>query len=126
MSVRNLVDAIIAGDSVEIQSALDGELSSRISERLDARRQELARNMFQSNVQEEVEQDEEDVEIEELDEAADSSTIHVQPVGGGKYKVHKVGDKFKDHVKQGEHLTDTDLDDFQEMGGKVKHVKGSK
>lgn len=125
MSVRNLVDAIIAGDSVEIETALHSELSGRIAERLDARRQELAQNMFRSPVTEQVNEEELE-EVEELDEAADSSTIHVQPVGGGKYKVHKVGDTFKDRVKQGEHVSDTDLDDFQEMGGKVKHVKAAK
>lgn len=120
MSVRNLVDAIIAGDSIAIQDALQGEMSARISTRLDTMRQDVAKNMFRSTVEEDAELNE---ETEELDEAVDTSTIHVKPAGGGKYKVHKVGDKFKDRVKQGEHLTDTDLDDFQEMGGKIKHVK---
>lgn len=50
--------------------------------------------------------------------------LHVQHVGGGKYKVHAVGKNFSDGIKVGEHLSDTELDDFHEMGGKVKHVKG--
>ena len=54
------------------------------------------------------------------------SHIHVSPVGGGKYKVHAVGSKFSDGIKVGEHLTDTHLDDFAEMGGKIKHVKPEK
>lgn len=54
------------------------------------------------------------------------SHIHVSPVGGGKYKVHAVGSKFASGIKVGEHLTDTHLDDFAEMGGKIKHVKAEK
>lgn len=50
--------------------------------------------------------------------------LHVQHVGGGKYKVHAVGSNFSHGIKVGEHLSDTELDDFHEMGGKVKHVKG--
>lgn len=52
--------------------------------------------------------------------------IHVSDAGGGKYKVHAVGKKFAIGVKPGEHLTDTHLDDFAEMGGKVKMVKPKK
>ena len=59
-------------------------------------------------------------------EAADKvhpDAIHVSDAGGGKYKVHAVGKNFSHGVKVGEHLTDTHLDDFSEMGGKIKHVK---
>lgn len=59
-----------------------------------------------------------------LEEAAvHPDAIHVSDAGGGKYKVHAVGKNFSDGVKVGEHLTDTHLDDFSEMGGKVKMVK---
>lgn len=59
-----------------------------------------------------------------IEEAAvHPDAIHVSPAGGGKYKVHAVGSNFSHGVKVGEHLTDTHLDDFSEMGGKVKHVK---
>ena len=53
-------------------------------------------------------------------------TIHVKPVkknGKTVYQVHKVGKNFSDHVQKGEHLSDTELDDFSEMGGKIKHIK---
>lgn len=65
----------------------------------------------------------------ELGEAANKigdNHLHVQEVkheGKTKYKVHAVGKNFADGIKAGEHLSDTELDDFQEMGGKVKHVK---
>ena len=49
--------------------------------------------------------------------------LHVSDAGGGKYKVHAVGKKFSSGIKVGEHLTDTHLDDFAEMGGKVKMMK---
>jgi hypothetical protein len=52
--------------------------------------------------------------------------IHVSDVGGGKYKVHAVGKNFSHGIKVGEHLTDTHLDDFSEMGGKIHHVKTPK
>jgi len=55
--------------------------------------------------------------------------LHVKPVqvnGQTKYKVHAVGKNFSDGIKVGEHLSDTELDDFSEMGGKVKHMKDMK
>lgn len=70
----------------------------------------------------------EDVEYVELEEAVGDNHIHVQHVGGGKYKVHAVGKNFAGDedgggIKVGEHLSDSELDDFSEMGGKIKHVK---
>lgn len=56
-------------------------------------------------------------------EAIKPHEIHVAHAGGGKYKVHAVGSEFSHGIKVGEHLTDTHLDDFSEMGGKIKHVK---
>lgn len=52
--------------------------------------------------------------------------LHVKPVqkdGKTLYKVHAVGKNFADGIKKGEHLSDTELDDFSEMGGKIKHLK---
>lgn len=76
------------------------------------------------------EKDDED-EAAEMKEEADPKPVkvgynhlHVQHVGGGKYKVHAVGKNFAHGINVGEHLSDSELDDFQEMGGKIKHVKG--
>ena len=55
--------------------------------------------------------------------------LHVKPVqvnGKTKYKVHAVGSNFADGIKVGEHLSDSELDDFQEMGGKLKTLKEMK
>lgn len=49
--------------------------------------------------------------------------VHVSDAGNGKYKVHAVGKNFSDGIKVGEHLSDSELDDFSEMGGRIKHVK---
>lgn len=54
--------------------------------------------------------------------------MHVVPVdhnGETKYKVKAIGSKFKHGIKVGETLNDTHLDDFEEMGGKIKHVNES-
>lgn len=54
--------------------------------------------------------------------------LHVKPVnkdGKPMYQVHAVGSKFSSGIKKGEHLSDTELDDFSEMGGKIRHVKES-
>jgi hypothetical protein len=67
----------------------------------------------------------EDLELME-EKAVHPDAIHVSDAGGGKYKVHAVGSNFSHGVKVGEHLNDTHLDDFSEMGGKVKMVKPPK
>ena len=125
MSTRDLIDAIASGDSVATQQVFENELATRIAVRMDTMRQDVAKNMFK--VQESVVAE----QVEDLEEAAPGAApakvhpnaLHVQHVGGGKYKVHAVGKNFADGVKAGEHLSDSELDDFSEMGGKVKHVK---
>lgn len=126
-NTRELIDAIETGDSVGIQTAFENAMLSRIGARMDAMRQDVAKDMFnEGKMKPKMEEDD-----TELEEAADASKpakvgdnhLHVQHVGGGKYKVHAVGKNFSDGIKAGEHLSDTELDDFSEMGGKVKHVK---
>ena len=122
MSTRDLIDAIASGDSVATQQVFENEMATRIAVRMDAMRQDVAKNMFK--VQESVVTE----QAEELAEAdapqkVHPNALHVQHVGGGKYKVHAVGKNFADGIKAGEHLNDSELDDVSEMGGKVKHVK---
>jgi hypothetical protein len=61
---------------------------------------------------------------EEAQKSVHPNAIHVSDAGGGKYKVHAVGSSHADRIKVGEHLSDSELDDFSEMGGKIKNVKG--
>lgn len=58
-----------------------------------------------------------------IEEAVHPDALHISHVGGGKYKVHAVGKNFEGGIKVGEHITDTELDDFTELGGKIKNIK---
>lgn len=64
--------------------------------------------------------------LEEAAHKVHPDAIHVSDAGGGKYKVHAVGSNHADRIKVGEHLSDSELDDFSEMGGKIKNVKAPK
>ena len=48
--------------------------------------------------------------------------VHAYSVGGGQYKVHAVGSKVE-HVKAGETIRSSDLDDLTDAGHKVKEIK---
>lgn len=64
--------------------------------------------------------------ITEAEMKVHPDAIHVKPVkvnGEQKYHVQAVGSNHAEHVKVGEHLSDSELDDFSEMGGRIKHVK---
>lgn len=62
MSVRGLIDAIHAGDSVAIEQNFEAEMANRIADRIADMRQEVAKSMFSSPVQE-------DDEVEETETA---------------------------------------------------------
>lgn len=54
----------------------------------------------------------------------ESMAIHAYSLGGGKFKVHKVGSKVNpDHVKVGDVVSSSDLDDLSDAGHKVKETK---
>ena len=62
---------------------------------------------------------------EKVYESTHPMALHVKPVkvdGKTKYKVHKVGKDLSDGIKVGEHLSDNELDDAEEMGAKIKHL----
>lgn len=64
--------------------------------------------------------------ILEVSTGVHPNALHVTPVtkdGKPHYKVKAVGKNFAHGIKVGEHLTDTELDDFHEMGGKIKQIK---
>lgn len=48
MSTRDLIDAIEAGDSTKVDDAFNSVMVQKVSERLDAMRDDLAQNMFRS------------------------------------------------------------------------------
>jgi hypothetical protein len=50
--------------------------------------------------------------------------LHVKDVGNGKYKVHAVGKRLAGGIKVGgKPLSDTELDDAEEMGAKIKLIE---
>ena len=64
--VHNLINAIAEGDSVAIESAFNQEMATRISDRLEDMRIDVARNMFRTeSVQEEPEEETPEEESEE-------------------------------------------------------------
>ena len=44
--VNDLIDAIASGDSIAIETAFNTEMATRISDRLEDMRVDVARNMF--------------------------------------------------------------------------------
>lgn len=126
MSTRDLIDAIQSGDSVAVQGAFETAMAERVAARLDTMRQDVAQSMFKESCSKKMKEEEVSEELDEGTDKVGDNHLHVQEVkheGKTKYKVHAVGKNFSDGVKVGEHLSDSELDDFQEMGGKIKHVK---
>jgi len=64
--------------------------------------------------------------IAEAEQKLHPQALHVSYAGGGKYKVHAVGNQLSSGIKVGEHLNDTELDDATDMGAKIKHLKPPK
>lgn len=122
MSARDLIDAIDTGNSTGFQKHFEEQLAMRIAARLDERRKEVARQMFTAELGEAMAGAATPAKPA-ADKPVHPNAIHVQHVGGGKYKVHAVGKNWSDGIKAGEHLNDSELDDFAEMGGKIKHMK---
>ena len=46
--VNDLIDAIASGDSIAIETAFNTEMATRISDRLEDMRVEVAQNMFRT------------------------------------------------------------------------------
>ena len=78
--------------------------------------------------EEKVEEVKEEVQVDEAMAAGGTHpmALHVKPVqkdGKPMYQVHAVGKKLGGGIKVGEHLSDSELDDAEEMGAKIKHMK---
>lgn len=48
MSTRDLIDAIQAGDSTKVDDTFNSVMVQKVSERLDAMRDDLSQNMFRA------------------------------------------------------------------------------
>jgi len=58
----------------------------------------------------------------QLSEATNPMAVHAYPSGKNEFTVHAIGSKVT-HVKPGDKLTSSDLDDLTDAGHKVKEVK---
>lgn len=53
--------------------------------------------------------------------------VHAYPTGKGQFKVHATGSSVKpEHVKPGDTIRSSDMDDLSDAGHKVKEVKAPK
>lgn len=71
MSTRDLINAIAAGDAIEIENAFNSVLAEKVSARIDDMRIDVAQNLFaeqQTEELEEVELNLEDCSLEEIEE----------------------------------------------------------
>jgi len=78
--VNDIIDAIQSGDSVAIDTAFNKEMAARVSDRLDVMRHDIAKNMFKSaddvNLDADVELDA--APMEDAVETEDELDIEVQ------------------------------------------------
>jgi hypothetical protein len=112
----DLINAIELGNSVDIQAIFEKNIAARVADRLDAKKQEVAKNMFQTEAAD-----------KKPSNSPKPSELHIKdhPEKEGHFIVHAVGKNWKDHISAGETLNDTELDDFAEIGGKIKHISES-
>lgn len=71
MSTRDLINAIAAGDAIEIENAFNSVMAEKVSMRIDDMRYDVAQNLFAEEaeeIEEEVELTLEDFSVEELEE----------------------------------------------------------
>ena len=78
--VNEIIDAIDSGDSIAIDTAFNKEMAIRVSDRLDAMRQEVAQNMFKTDTVEDLSNEEDAAEYEEAAEAIEDEVMDLEEV----------------------------------------------
>ncbi len=68
MNARQLIDAIDSGKTLEIEAAFEGIMADKVATKLDTFRQEVAKNMFASQVAEAKDKEEDEDEKEDDDD----------------------------------------------------------
>ena len=63
-TINNLVDAIADGNALETENAFAAAMADKLGPKLDAMRQDLAKNMFKSSAEEVEDEQEETVEVD--------------------------------------------------------------
>ena len=67
MSTRDLINAIAAGDAIEIENAFNSVMAEKVSARIDDMRIDVAQNLFAEEIEEEYELNLEDYSLEEIE-----------------------------------------------------------
>jgi len=67
MTVKQLIDAIDSGKTLEIESTFETLMADKVATKLDAYRQEVAKSMFATQVAESKDEDEDDEDDEKED-----------------------------------------------------------
>jgi hypothetical protein len=52
MTTRDLIDALVSGDSIDIEDTFNNAMAERLSSALDTYKSEVAQRMFSSSVEE--------------------------------------------------------------------------
>ena len=78
--VNEIIDAIDSGDSIAIDTAFNKEMAIRVSDRLDAMRQEVAQNMFKTDTVEDLSNEEDAADYEEAAEATEDEVMDLEEV----------------------------------------------
>jgi hypothetical protein len=86
MTVRQLIDAIDSGKTLEIESTFEALMADKVATKLDAYRQEVAKNMFASQVAEEKKDDDDDEDDKEDDDKEDEDEDDKEEMKEGAYK----------------------------------------
>lgn len=68
MSTKDLINAIAAGDAVEIENAFNSTMAEKVSARIDDMRIDVAQNMFATEEAEVVVEEEVELTEEQVDE----------------------------------------------------------
>lgn len=126
--VKDLINAIASGDSVEIDAAFNSEMATRISEKLDTMRISVAQNMFRAPVAEAVdpvedEQAPEDAapleeDAEQIDEAGTITGKIVKAVA-------RVGNELKDAGKGAAELGGQTVGTVAKTAGAIAALPGA-
>lgn len=100
MSTRDLVNAIVAGDSEAAQVAFESEMMSRIADRLDNMKQDVAQTMFKA----------EEVDLDEEATPTGIKIYHTDPSGNETWTKSPTAKMAAQHEK-----------DLKKAGHKITH-----
>lgn len=101
MSTKDLINAIISGEAIEIENAFNATMAEKISARLDDMRQDVAQNLFKAPEPEAVVEEEVELTEEEID--AQIQEVLSKDASAGEWIhdfVHSDNPKFEGKSKE--------------------------